>query len=68
MDFSKEKIFSGFTLKAVLAAVFFFLVLFSWYTLRPIRNEMAVQNEEILPWLLGVGAMVMLLLNPIYSW
>ena len=29
---------------------------------------MAVQNEEILPWLLGVGAMVMLLLNPIYSW
>ena len=68
MDFSKEKIFSGFTLKAILAAVFFFLVLFSWYTLRPIRNEMAVQNEEILPWLLGAGAMVMLLLNPIYSW
>ncbi len=68
MDLSKEKIFSGFTLKAVLAAVFFFLVLFSWYTLRPIRNEMAVQNEEILPWLLGLGAMVMLLLNPIYSW
>ncbi len=68
MDLSKEKIFSGFTLKAVLAAVFFFLVLFSWYTLRPIRNEMAVQNEEILPWLLGVGAIVMLLLNPIYSW
>ena len=62
MDLSKEKIFSGFTLKAVLAAVFFFLVLFSWYTLRPIRNEMAVQNEEILPWLLGVGAIVMLLL------
>ena len=68
MDLSKEKIFSGFTLKAVLAAVFFFLVLFSWYTLRPIRNEMAVQNEEILPWLLGIGAIVMLLLNPIYSW
>ena len=68
MDLSKEKIFSGFTFKAVLAGVFFFLVLFSWYTLRPIRNEMAVQNEEILPWLLGVGAMVMLLLNPIYSW
>ena len=68
MNSFKERIFLGFTFKSVLAAVFFFLVLFSWYTLRPIRNEMAVQNEEILPWLLGVGALVMLILNPIYSW
>ena len=29
---------------------------------------MAVQNSDILPYLLGVGAFVMLLLNPIYSW
>ena len=29
---------------------------------------MAVQNADILPYLLGVGAFVMLLLNPIYSW
>ena len=29
---------------------------------------MAVQNSDILPYLLAVGAFVMLLLNPIYSW
>ena len=29
---------------------------------------MAVQNADILPYLLGVGAFMMLLLNPIYSW
>ena len=29
---------------------------------------MAVQNAEILPYLLGIGAFVMLLLNPVYSW
>ena len=29
---------------------------------------MAVQNSDILPYLLGAGAFVMLLLNPIYSW
>jgi len=29
---------------------------------------MAVQNSDILPYLLGIGAIVMLLLNPIYSW
>ena len=29
---------------------------------------MAVQNAEILPYLLGIGAFVMLLLNPVYTW
>ena len=29
---------------------------------------MAVQNADILPYLLGIGAFVMLLLNPVYSW
>ena len=29
---------------------------------------MAVQNSDILPYLLGIGALAMLLLNPIYSW
>ena len=29
---------------------------------------MAVQNSEILPYLLGIGALVMLILNPVYSW
>ena len=63
-----SRISSSFTKESLLAAFFFFLVLCSWYILRPVRNEMAVQNAEILPYLLGIGAFVMLLLNPVYSW
>ena len=58
----------SFTKESLLAGFFFFLVLCSWYILRPVRNEMAVQNSEILPYLLGIGALVMLFLNPVYSW
>ena len=58
----------SFTKESLLAGFFFFLVLCSWYILRPVRNEMAVQNAEILPYLLGIGALVMLFLNPVYSW
>ena len=57
--FSKESLLSGFL---------FFLVLSSWYILRPVRNEMAVQNASDLPLLLAAGAFAMLLVNPIYSW
>ena len=63
-----KRITLSFTKESILAGFFFFLVLCSWYILRPVRNEMAVQNSEILPYLLGIGALVMLLLNPIYSW
>ena len=58
----------SFTRESLLAGFFFFLVLCSWYVLRPVRNEMAVQNSDILPYLLGIGALVMLVLNPVYSW
>jgi AAA family ATP:ADP antiporter len=63
-----KKLSLSFTKESGLAGIFFFLVLCSWYILRPVRNEMAVQNSDILPYLLGIGALVMLLLNPIYSW
>ena len=63
-----KKLALSFTKESLLAGFFFFLVLCSWYILRPVRNEMAVQNADILPYLLGIGALVMLLLNPIYSW
>ena len=63
-----QRLSLSFTRESVLAGFFFFLVLCSWYILRPVRNEMAVQNAEILPYLLGIGALVMLLLNPVYSW
>ena len=63
-----KRIALSFTKESILAGFFFFLVLCSWYILRPVRNEMAVQNSEVLPYLLGIGALVMLLLNPVYSW
>jgi len=65
---SFKRLSLSFTKESWLASFFFFLVLCSWYILRPVRNEMAVQNSDILPYLLGIGAFVMLLLNPIYSW
>ena len=51
------------------AFLFFFFVLASWYALRPVRNELAVQGGIYnLPWLLmGVRA-AMLVISPIYSW
>jgi AAA family ATP:ADP antiporter len=66
--YTSKRIFSGFSINSVLASVLFFLVLSSWYILRPIRNDMAAQNEDILPLLLGFGAFVMIAINPIYSW
>ena len=58
---------------------FFFFVLASWYALRPIRNELAVEfgYEDLIilgfsinpiSLLLTVGALVMLCINPIYSY
>lgn len=63
-----NRLATSFTKESLLAGFFFFLVLCSWYILRPVRNEMAVQNADILPYLLGIGALVMLFLNPVYSW
>ena len=46
--YTSKRIFSGFSINSVLASVLFFLVLSSWYILRPIRNDMAAQNEDIM--------------------
>ena len=53
-----------------LASFLFFLVLSSWYVLRAVRNELAVENysDDFLIILLSCTALVMLLINPIYSW
>ena len=59
---------TSFTVDAFKGGFLFFLVLSSWYILRPVRNEMAVSNVNELPYLLGAGALTMLLLNPLYSW
>ena len=53
---------------SILGSFLFFFVLSSWYILRPVRNEMAVANVDELPYLLAAGALLMLLINPLYSW
>ena len=48
---------------------FFFFVLSSWYALRPVRNEMAIEGGIFnLPYILLAIVIVMGLVNPIYSW
>jgi AAA family ATP:ADP antiporter len=53
-----------------LTSFLFFLVLASWYVIRGIRNEMAVENygQDFLLILLSFTALTMLIVNPIYSW
>ena len=65
---SLSKISESFSKESLLGSALFFLVLSSWYILRPVRNEMAVANANELPYLLAAGAIAMLLVNPIYSW
>ena len=54
----------------LLTSFLFFLVLSSWYVLRAVRNEMAVENysQDFLLILLAITAITMLLINPIYAW
>ena len=53
----------------VKAFFFFYFVLCAWYSIRPVRNEMAVQaGLENLPGLLSIVLLIMLIANPIYSW
>ena len=36
----------SFSKDSFLASLFFFFILSSWYTLRPLRNELAVQDID----------------------
>ena len=48
---------------------FFFFVLASWYALRPVRNEMAIEGGIFnLPYILLAIVVVMGIVNPLYSW
>ncbi len=63
-SFKKEEFFP--LLKSF---AFFFFVLASWYALRPVRNEMAIQGGIFnLPYILLAIVIVMGLINPVYSW
>lgn len=50
------------------AAIWFFLILFSYYILRPIREQIgATYGVSNLSWLFGVTFIVMLIAIPVYS-
>ena len=53
---SLHDIKGSFSPESLLGSFLFFLVLSSWYVLRPVRNEMAVANVDDLPYLLAAGA------------
>ena len=57
------------TKNTLLTSFLFFLVLSSWYVLRAVRNEMAVESygQNFLLILLSITALTMLVVNPIYS-
>lgn len=55
--------------RLILCALYFFLVLFSYYMLRPVRETMGVEGGfDKLPLLMTGTLLVMLLVNPIYAW
>ena len=58
----------SFSKDSFLASIFFFFILSSWYTLRPLRNELAVQDIDNISLLLAMVGIGMLFANFIYSW
>jgi len=57
-------------IKTLLSSILFCLILISWYILRPLRNELAVESYgegQLIPLLIST-TLVMILVNPIYSW
>ena len=58
----------SFSKDSLLASLFFFFILSSWYTLRPLRNELAVQDIDNISLLLAMVGMGMLFANIVYSW
>ncbi len=58
----------SFSKDSLLASLFFFFILSSWYTLRPLRNELAVQDIDNISLLLAMVGVGMLFANLVYSW
>lgn len=53
----------------VLAALYFFLVLSSYYLLRPVREAMGIaRGADDLPWLITGTLVAMALVNPAFAW
>lgn len=51
------------------SGLYFYLLLCAYYIIRPIRNEMVIQNGVAnIQWLLMAAAGVMILITPIFGW
>ena len=51
------------------SGLYFYLLLCAYYIIRPIRNEMVIQNGvDNIQWLLMAAAGVMILITPIFGW
>lgn len=59
----------GETPRLILCALYFFLILFSYYMLRPVRETMGVEGGfDKLPLLMTGTLLAMLVVNPVYAW
>jgi len=55
--------------RLLLSCGYFFCLLASYYTIRPMREQMSVAGGvKNLPWLMTATLLAMLLVNPIYGW
>ncbi len=60
---------AGEGLPLLLSGLYFFLVLFSYYLLRPIRDTFGIRGDiKDLPWLWTGTSTAMLLATPIFAW
>lgn len=56
-------------LRVILAAIAFFLLLCSYYVLRPVRDDMAVQTgSDKLQWLFSGTLLFTLMIVPVFGW
>ena len=67
LDYLKD-LQKSFSINTLLGSLFFFFILASWYTLRPLRNELAVQDIDNISILLAMVGVTMLVVNYVYSW
>jgi AAA family ATP:ADP antiporter len=51
------------------SAAYFFFLLFSYYLLRPVRDEMGVRGDlDTLPWLWSCTTLATLIVAPLFAW
>ncbi len=53
----------------LMACAYFFLILCSYYVIRPIRDEMAIANGVVnIPWIHSATVIALVVLTPVFGW